>query len=68
MAISPILIKESKFYVQGILLNYFDATEEELNMFEKKINNENVENWTCGFEDELLPLFEEIRNKLNKNK
>jgi len=66
MSISPILIEECRFHVLGILLKYFDATEEELNEFENKINSEDQENWTCGFEDELLPLFEEIRNKLNK--
>jgi|TARA_B100001758_G_C18266012_1_gene533623 hypothetical protein len=66
MSISPILIEECRFHVLGTLMKYFDATEEELDEFEKQINSEDVENWTCGFEDELLPLFNEIRNKLNK--
>jgi hypothetical protein len=60
MPISPILIEESKFHVQGILLKYFDATEGELDQFANALESE--EDWTCGFEDELLPLFLQIRN------
>jgi len=59
------MIAESKEIVTRALVKYFDATEHELDQFANTLESE--ENWTCGFEDELLPLFLEVRNEIKKN-
>ena len=66
MAISKEMIEESRENVSHTLVKYFDATEYELACFENKLIIEHgVDSWTCGFEDELLPMFLEVRNELN---
>ena len=67
MAISKEFIQESKISVIKALEEYLDATNEEINQFIERIENEDPENWTCGFGDELVPDFEEMRSE-NKNK
>jgi hypothetical protein len=59
MAISTVMINESKINVIRLL----DATEKEINQFVKRIEDENPENWTCGFADELVPDFEKMREE-----
>ena len=59
MAISKKMIDESKTWVLSTLENYYKATPDELFEFAYKIDMEDKENWTCGF-DELLPTFLEI--------
>ena len=67
MAISKEMIAESKENVSHALVKYFEATEYELACFENKLVIEHgIESWTSGFEDELLPLFLEVRNELKK--
>lgn len=63
---SPFFINESKLIVINTLKEHFKATNDEIEQFTKLIEQEDPENWTCGFGDELLPLFEEMR-KLNTN-
>ena len=46
------------------LIEHFDATPSELIMFGRALASD--EDWTCGFEDELVPLFLEIREKMKK--
>jgi len=65
MAISLEMIKESKEIVVKGLIKYFDAKPSELVMFEKALVSD--EDWTCGFEDELVPLFLEVRSKIKKS-
>jgi hypothetical protein len=65
MTISKEMITESKESVINVLEEYYGATEEEITKFSNLIENEDPENWTCGFEDELVPLFEEVRLKIN---
>lgn len=67
MAIDKEMIQESKISVIKALECHLDATESEIHQFVKKIEDEDPENWTCGFGDELVPDFEEMRIK-NKNK
>ncbi len=67
MAISKEFIQESKISVIKALEEYLDATNEEINQFIERIENEDPENWTCEFGDELVPDFEEMRSE-NKNK
>ena len=67
MSISKEFIQESKISVIKALEEYLDATNEEINQFIERIENEDPENWTCGFGDELVPDFEEMRSE-NKNK
>ncbi len=64
---SPFFINDSKRIVINTLKEYFKATNDEIEQFTKLIEQEDPENWTCGFGDELLPLFEEMR-KLNESK
>jgi len=64
--ISPFFINESKLIVINTLKEYFKATNEEIEQFTELVEQEGPENWTCGFGDELLPLFEEMRT-LNTN-
>ena len=60
------MIAESRENVTCILVKYFDATDHELACFENKLIIEHgIESWTCGFADELLPMFLEVRNELN---
>ena len=67
MAISKEMIAESKENVSHALVKYFEATEYELACFENRLIIEHgIESWTSGFEDELLPLFLEVRNELKK--
>ena len=63
MAISLEMIKESKGIVVSTLIEHFDAKPSELIMFGRALTSD--EDWTCGFADELLPLFLEVRNELN---
>jgi len=65
MTIETKMINECKRSVINVLEEYFGATEEEITLFSNFIENEDPENWTCGFEEELLPLFKEIRKKAN---
>ena len=65
MTIETKMINECKRSVINVLEEYFGATEEEITLFANFIENEDPENWTCGFEEELLPLFKEIRKKAN---
>ena len=65
MMIGTKMINESKRSVINVLEEYYGATEEEITQFSNLIENEDPENWTCGFEDELVPLFEEVRAKIN---
>ena len=60
MAISKKMIDESKTWVLSTLEDYYKATPDELNEFAYKIDMEDKEDWTCGF-DELLPTFLGIR-------
>ena len=64
MAISLEMIKESKGIVIKGLIEHFNAKPSELIMFERALASN--EDWTCGFEDELVPLFLEIREKIRK--
>ena len=67
MAISKEMIAESRESVSHALVKYFEATEHELACFENRLITEHgSESWTCGFEDELLPMFLEVRNELKK--
>ena len=61
MAISKEFIQESKISVIKALEEYLDATNEEINQFIERIENEDPENWTCEFGDELVPDFEQMR-------
>ncbi len=63
MAISKEMIKEAKIYVIKSLEYHLDATESEINQFVERIENEDPENWTCGFGDELVPDFEKMRSE-----
>ena len=66
MAISLEMIKESKGIVVKGLIKHFDAKPSELVMFGRALASD--EDWTCGFEDELLPLFLEVRSKMKKER
>ena len=66
MAISLEMIKESKGIVVSTLIEHFNAKPSELIMFERALASD--EDWTCGFEDELLPLFLEVRSKMKKER
>ena len=63
MAISKKMIQESKINTIRMLEYYFDATKKEIKQFIKRIENEDPENWTCGFGDELVPDFEKMREE-----
>ena len=66
MAISLEMIRESKGIVVRNLIECFDAKPSELIMFERALASD--EDWTCGFEDELVPLFLEVRSKMKKER
>ena len=66
--ISKEMIEESKINVIKSLEYYLDATNEEINQFIERIENEDPENWTCGFGDELVPDFEQMRKENKENK
>tara|TARA_R100001509_G_scaffold73658_2_gene41104 strand:+ start:967 stop:1179 length:213 start_codon:yes stop_codon:yes gene_type:complete len=68
MAISKEMIQESKINVIRSLEYYLNATENEIHQFVKRIEDENSENWTCGFADELVPNFEKMRQENKDNK
>tara|TARA_R110000796_G_scaffold167037_1_gene283882 strand:- start:640 stop:843 length:204 start_codon:yes stop_codon:yes gene_type:complete len=61
MAISKEMINEDKINVIEILKEYLNATDAEIQQFTERVENEDPENWTCGFGDELVPYFEEMR-------
>ena len=63
MAISKEMIQESKINVIKSLEYHLDATNKEIEQFVKRIENEDPENWTCGFADELVPDFEKMRKE-----
>ena len=65
MTISKEMIAECKINVIETLIKHLNANENEINQFSEFIENEDPENWTCGFTDELIPAFEEMR-KNNK--
>ena len=67
MAISNEFIQESKINVIKALEYHLDATEDEIHQFVKRIEDEDLENWTCGFGDELVTDFMKMRIE-NKNK
>ena len=63
------LLYSWKFVLKSLILpftliKYFDATEEELAAFENALEDPRND-WTCDFEDELLPIFLEVRKQLN---
>ena len=66
MAISLEMIKESKGIVVSTLIEHFDAKPSELIMFGRALASD--EDWTCGFADELVPLFLEVRSKMKKER
>lgn len=66
--ISKEMIEESKINVIKSLEYYLDATNEEINQFIERIENEDPKNWTCGFGDELVPDFEQMRKENEENK
>jgi len=66
MAISKEMIQEAKTYVIKSLEYHLDATKSEINQFIERIENEDPENWTCGFGDELVHDFEEMREENSK--
>tara|TARA_B100000035_G_scaffold65087_1_gene52878 strand:- start:97 stop:309 length:213 start_codon:yes stop_codon:yes gene_type:complete len=68
MAISKEMIQESKINVIRSLEYYLNATENEIHQFVKRIEDEDSENWTCGFADELVPDFEKMRQENKDNK
>tara|TARA_R110002074_G_scaffold236355_4_gene408257 strand:- start:2759 stop:2968 length:210 start_codon:yes stop_codon:yes gene_type:complete len=61
------MIKEDKLIVLKTLRKYFSATDKEIKQFEVLVENEGFENWTCGFDTELVPFFLEMRED-NKEK
>lgn len=63
MAISKEFIEESKINTIKYLEYYFEANGREIKQFVKRIENEDPENWTCGFSDELVPDFEKMRKE-----
>ncbi len=63
MAISEKMIQEDKKIVISILKEYLNATDDEINQFTERIENEDPENWTCAIGDELIPDFEEMRKE-----
>ncbi len=63
MTISKKMIQEDKKIVISILKEYLNATDDEINQFTERIENEDPENWTCGIADELVPDFEEMRKE-----
>lgn len=67
MAISKEMIQESKINVIRSLEYYLNATENEIHQFVKRIEDEDSENWTCGFADELVPDFEKMRQENKDN-
>ena len=67
MAISKEMVSESKYNVIKSLEYYLNATENKINQFIKRIEDENLENWTCGFADELVPDFEKMRQENKDN-
>ena len=67
MAINKEFIQESKINVIKGLEYHLDATESEINQFVERIDNEDPENWTCGFGDELVPDFEKMRQENKDN-
>jgi|TARA_R100000081_G_C4673385_1_gene93731 hypothetical protein len=68
MTISKEMIQESKINVIRSLEYYLNATENEIHQFVKRIEDEDSENWTCGFADELVPDFEKMRQENKDNK
>jgi len=68
MAISKEMISESKYNVIKSLEYYLNATNNEIHQFIKRIEDEDPENWTCGFADELVPDFEKMRQENKDNK
>ena len=56
-------IEISKEIVIEGLKKWYNATDEEINQFVKLIENDNPEDWTCGFGDELVPTFEKMKSK-----
>ena len=56
------MIMESKETVLYTLTKYLNSTEDELKDFTRLIENEDIENWTCSF-DELEDMFLEMREK-----
>ena len=63
MVISEKMIQEDKKIVISILKKYLNATNDEINQFTERIENEDPENWTCGVGDELVPDFKEMRKE-----
>ena len=63
MAISKKMIQISKTGTIKLLEDHFGATKKEIKQYTKRIENEDPENWTCGFYDELVPFFEEMRKE-----
>ena len=55
------MIIESKNSVLETLTKYLNSTEDELKDFTLLIENEDIENWTCSFE-ELEDMFLKMKN------
>ena len=62
---SEMMIIENKKSVLKTLTKYLNATEDELEDFTKLIENEDIENWTCSFE-ELEHMFHYNRRVVMK--
>ena len=54
------MIMESKESVLGTFTKHLNATKAELNDFTILIEDEDIENWTCSFE-ELEDMFLEMK-------
>jgi len=67
MAISKKILELAKYNVIKSLEYYLNATENEINQFIKRIEDEDPENWTCGFADELVPDFKKMRQENKDN-
>ena len=67
MAISKKILELAKYNVIKLLEYYLNATENEINQFIKRIEDEDPENWTCGFADELVPDFKKMRQENKDN-
>ena len=61
------MIIESKNSVLETLTKYLNSTEDELKDFTLLIENEDIENWTCSFE-ELEDMFLEMRQEYYRNR
>jgi hypothetical protein len=57
------MIEENKQNVIKALKKYFNATDMEIEKFEKTSIKEPMD-WTCGFSDEIVPNFLALREQI----